>query len=90
MVFRMRIVISGSKGPVELTVEVMGILPGVHLVDAGKVRGDSVDFYDIYSQITELIQPLITADALHRSDEGVLLNVCQLSLFHQLLCMIST
>lgn len=48
----------------------MGVLPGVHLVDVSKVTGDSVDFYDQYARITELIQPIITADALQRAESG--------------------
>lgn len=56
-----------------MTVEVMSILPGLHLVDFCKVTGDSVDFYNSYSGITELIEPLITADALQRADEGAAL-----------------
>ena len=61
---------SGRRGTVEMTVEVMSILRGVHLVDASKVTGDSVDFYNAYAQITDIIKPLITADALRRPEEG--------------------
>lgn len=53
-----------------MTVEVMSILRGVYLVDASKVTGDSVDFYNAYAQITDIIKPLITADALRRPEEG--------------------
>ncbi len=53
-----------------MTVEVMSILPGVYLVDIAKVTGDSVDFYNSYAKITELVQPLITADALRRAESG--------------------
>ncbi len=67
---RMRITASGPRGQLEMTVEVMSILPGVYLVDIAKVTGDSVDFYNTYSNITELVQPLITADALRRADSG--------------------
>ena len=67
---RMRITASGPRGQLEMTVEVMSILPGVYLVDIAKVTGDSVDFYNTYSKITELVQPLITADALRRVDSG--------------------
>jgi hypothetical protein len=67
----MRITLSGRRGPVEMTFEVMGVLPGLHLVDCCKVTGDSVDFYSAYSQITDLMQHLITADALQKlPDEG--------------------
>ncbi|BDA49381.1 CBL-interacting protein kinase 23 [Coccomyxa sp. Obi] len=67
---RMRITLTGRRGAVEMTVEVMSILRGVHLVDASKVTGDSVDFYNAYAQITDIIKPLITADALRRPEEG--------------------
>lgn len=67
---RMRITLTGRRGAVEMTVEVMSILRGVHLVDASKVTGDSVDFYNAYAQITEIIKPLITADALRCPEEG--------------------
>ena len=53
-----------------MTVEVMSILPGVYLVDIAKTTGDTVDFYNAYAKITELVQPLITADALRRADSG--------------------
>ena len=61
---------TGARGQLEMTAEVMSILPGVHLVDIAKVTGDSVDFYNAYSQITDLVQPLITADALRRADSS--------------------
>ena len=61
---------TAPRGQLEMTVEVMSILPGVYLVDIAKVTGDSVDFYNSYAQITELVQPLITADALRRADSG--------------------
>lgn len=67
---RMRITVSGRRGVVEMTVEVMSILRGVYLVDASKTTGDSVDFYNVYAQITDIIKPLITADALRRPEEG--------------------
>ena len=67
---RMRISMTGARGQLEMTAEVMSILPGVHLVDIAKVTGDSVDFYNAYSQITDLVQPLITADALRRADSS--------------------
>lgn len=67
---RMRATLAGSRGPVVMTVEVMSILPGLHLVDISKVTGDSVDFYDLYARLTDLIQPLITADALKRAESG--------------------
>lgn len=66
----MRASLAGRKGEVVIICEVMGILPGLHLVDCSKVVGDSVDFYDLYTRITALIQPLITADALQRPDSG--------------------
>ena len=66
----MRATLPGSKGPVVVSVEVMSILPGLHLVDVSKATGDSVDFYDLYARITGLIQPLITADALKRGEAG--------------------
>ena len=66
----MRISMAGARGQLEMTAEVMSILPGVHLVDIAKVTGDSVDFYNAYSQITDLVQPLITADALRRADSS--------------------
>ena len=66
----MRATLAGSRGLVAMTVEVMSILPGLHLVDISKVTGDSVDFYDLYARITDLIQPLITADALKRAESG--------------------
>lgn len=61
---------TGPKGQLEMTVEVMSILPGVYLVDVAKVTGDSVDFYNAYSSLTALVQPLITADGLRRADSG--------------------
>ena len=67
---RMRITMTAPKGQLEMTVEVMSILPGVYLVDIAKVTGDSVDFYNSYAKLTELVQPLITADALRRADSG--------------------
>lgn len=67
---RMRITMTAPRGQLEMTVEVMSILPGVYLVDIAKVTGDSVDFYNSYGKITELVQPLITADALRRADSG--------------------
>ncbi len=66
----MRITMTAPRGQLEMTVEVMSILPGVYLVDIAKVTGDSVDFYNSYAKITELVQPLITADALRRADSG--------------------
>lgn len=66
----MRVSMAGARGQLEMTAEVMSILPGVHLVDIAKVTGDSVDFYNAYSQITDLVQPLITADALRRADSS--------------------
>jgi hypothetical protein len=66
----MRATLAGRKGEVAIICEVMGILPGLHLVDCSKAAGDSVDFYDLYTRITSLIQPLITADALQRADSG--------------------
>ena len=61
---------TAPRGQLDMTVEVMSILPGVYLVDFDKVTGDSVDFYNSYAKITELVQPLITADALRRADSG--------------------
>ena len=60
----------GAEGQLDMTVEVMSILPGVYLVDIAKTTGDTVDFYNAYAKITELVQPLITADALRRADSG--------------------
>ena len=66
----MRITMTAPRGQLDMTVEVMSILPGVDLVDFDKVTGDSVDFYNSYAKITEHVQPLITADALRRADSG--------------------
>ncbi len=66
----MRISMTGQRGQLDMTVEVMSILPGVYLVDIAKTTGDTVDFYKAYAKITELVQPLITADALRRADSG--------------------
>ena len=74
---------TAPRGQLEMTVEVMSILPGVYLVDIAKVTGDSVDFYNSYAKITELVQPLITADALRRADSGQTISLGVVVLWYE-------
>ena len=47
------------KGRLEVNVELL-LMPGRHVVDLSKVRGNTVDFYGWYADLTAAIDDIIS------------------------------
>jgi 5'-AMP-activated protein kinase catalytic alpha subunit len=63
---RTRLLMSSQRGPLTVNVEVLVVIPGLHMAEVLRVKGDSLDFYIFYNQLTQRLKGIITNNALQQ------------------------
>lgn len=65
---RLRLSVPNPKGTMEVLIEVFELLPGTSMVDLQKVRGNTVEFYQWYANLTDVLSSIISKK--HSGAEG--------------------